>query len=1510
MALRGKLYRCHLCSYAGPQTEGVEAFWAQGLIPVGDRRLDSMEMVELVVMMRDSDLMPDVNTPIRFDILEEDFLLTGGSDDRVVSILGSGASPSAEPFPKIEHRINRTWILGPTDTLEDTVARFVEQHPTDYADYLLILNDPLEADLYYLVTWWKAAYLDDVVGDSEFYFIVNVGDAFEDQSQPVLNVQEKQAAHAVPPGLPDMADEQVEDVRGDTGEEDDALPPPKENAVDEPLFREAAAQIVRGSGILDLISETGTQDLSPTPPVSVIPSPGIGVAPPADDSGLVFPPLEIIAGEELNNLETPPEEEDLYGTGWPFLHWDDEPKQDQVISGASGFSNQTLIILPDWSWIAVDPEGSRYVIAYQLTRAIQWGKALFGPQSFAVIESPLYSPGQRFKHGPPRYYVVPTWQYYMTPPLPGAQKKPFSVAELEGQPAVDATGTFQFKEVRVRYWQLLPTDKKTDLAGILRVIGTADDLFFWPRVGFVESELFRQLREEGMDPSGALPMDPQLKDRIVATVFPPIDTALVTADEDRVEALLLALDHNAFDLVGPEKRFKYLEFLIGHFGILGDEKLDKAIFEILKAVESRVELDRIRDKLGKEKMARLVRNLDSNLWSLLTMLGKKLAKELPPQEFNLEFFLEILQLGTLGTDSKEPKKILGAVSRLSWGPTGLLFTSEYLEDLRQGALSLVRFIPNAIKDLFHLITNPQQLIDAVGQLMKLAIAIDLARIPLPDKKEDEPAWLTRVRVERDKARQTLKGLFEGLREGFRDGYRAAKELGVTKDVLRRVKWTILWEVLSLFIGVGEIKAAFNLARIGIEAASIAVLAEKLTLTERGVEFFRVFSRVLSRESRLIAAEEEAARALSRLPVEDLRVTESALTKVEAEGAQTFEQLLAKDAGAAKILVGARQEVEAMAVLIRKSGGAATEAIEKAFARLRSSVRLSERDLLAIMEALPEGEGARFAEAVNALSEEALTGAKAYTTSEFFKQLASRPEWTKAIIKNEKAFGAIYRHAGGDTAKVDTMLSTLDDLGRELKYDAKAIEAVIRDVENGEAKALKRLTEGPKVLKPQVKPPAEPPRKVPPSGGEIPPSPPPTAKAPPDPPPGVNEQIYDLFNRDVAFYQQKFDAPMREAVDAAVKAERGTFCSVVTELAEDAYTRRKVQFLERLANEGATEAELKNVEKALDALNAEFKSRATRAVEHLTPDDITRRMSGLKKYQDAARIRRREIEQRIKEYGKRARSRFSTPEEKARAADRVRALKNELEELKAWIKDGAVRRKELEDLAKTVQDSLFLRDRLANGGEKMLYRLWVDMKFRPRGRPPVKSPFERYVRRRMGEFRGLSGEMDLAFQLGPEFDLLKAPDRFVTRKGIDLIALRRSDKMLGILDNKSSVRKLLKDVSALTRNLVTNLREDVREFRLLAKRFTDVPPDFIGAADRMERAANDIEKVLARVPPGQPMPIEAQEEIAAILKKNNIRLLVTNVGGQTETLAPELGKYIQFWDVQKPGELPPVPPLPP
>jgi hypothetical protein len=131
-------------------------------------------------------------------------------------------------------------------------------------------------------------------------------------------------------------------------------------------------------------------------------------------------------------------------------------------------------------------------------------------------------------------------------------------------------------------------------------------------------------------------------------------------------------------------------------------------------------------------------------------------------------------------------------------------------------------------------------------------------------------------------------------------------------------------------------------------------------------------------------------------------------------------------------------------------------------------------------------------------------------------------------------------------------------------------------------------------------------------------------------------------------------------------------------------------------------------------------------------------------------------------------------------------------------------------------------------------------------------------------------------------------------------------MLAILDNKSFAGKFVKDVSALMRNLVTNLRDDARELRFLAKRFPDTPPDFVMAAGRMERAAAEIEMSLAGAVLEKGLPEKVQKEIADILVKYHMRLLVTNVGGQAEKLTPELQRLIKFWNVQKTGELPWVP----
>jgi hypothetical protein len=1528
MATRGTLYRCHLFSYAGPQTPGLGAVWTQNLAPIGDTAHKSGEIVELFVTLSGSELLLGVDIPIRFDVLEEDFILTGGSDDFVVSILGSASQPGDARFPKVERRITVTATMTSTDSPDQVIRRFIELHPTDYTDYLVIVTDDVQPDTAYIVTWWRADYVDDVVGKAEYYFIVNVG-GDESQSEPVLNIEEKKSeATVIPSGFHD-------DIIVDDG---DVLPPLPTPAVREASFLELAAQFVRGSGLLTTLN-VGESVPNPQPipglnaPAGPAPRIPIQPQPEPDDIGTVI----------VSTINW----EDPYGTGWPFRHNDDRefPERDHFESGSTPFDGNRLYILRDASWSTVDiAKGRGHFVCYDLTRAVRTGLAHYGTQGFAVLEVPLIggmTPFPQPTHGQDEWTTAP---HYLVIPL----EQPLSFAHMRKETVRDTEGKAVAERAPIRYMNVFPKSltphnefSYEDYAA-LRTIGTTDGILLGKTEGDppITREFRRQLQEGGYFEA----IDDKTRALLHDGALNPINEALKANDAAKAKELLLTKTSFAFQLATADERAKYLDFLLTQFGVWTNDELDAAITELFKAVENRAELISIRDRVGADAMGRLIRN-HSGIWGLLSMLGKKLQKEFPPPPF-LDFLLTLLQMNFTGTASKDPGKLaVGAGTRLILGPAGFAFSPNVLNEIRTAAVSLVKFAEGTVKGLIDLVTKPEQIVDAVGQLMNLIMTVELARMEVPAPFAGEPAWLTRARKEHDKAVKKLKDMADGALKSILAAYQAATVLSegqkddLRDELLTKIKWTILWEVLAMFIGVGEVKAAFNFARVGVEAASLALLAEKLTLGERGVEFCRLFSKALSRESRLFAAEEEAARAFSRLPKEDVQAAERQLAKADPTGAQTLEEIMAKDADAARALVKTRQETEAMALLIRKTGGRASDEIEFAFARLRRKGGLTEEDLRAVMDLLPETGGAQFVDAVNMLSEEAF--ASGLAKPEFFKDLAAHPRWAKAVADgDQKAFAAMYRHASGDAKKVDVMLDAFDDLGRELKHDKKAIQALVTDIENGESKALQKLADGPrppeivppvKPKPPEVKPPEVKPAEVKPdvtptepaatpaTGGEQPPAPPRAGmeKLPPDPPPGVNDHVYDLFNRNVKFYDE-FDQPMRDAVDKMTDlqhGEHGLFRSLVTELDEKAFADRKAKLFKEMARQGR-DAEIPTLEKALNKLNTEFTGRAAKQTEGLTAKAIGKRMTSLEKYKDAATVKKLEIQQRLNEYRRKAARAGAAAEDVERANANVKRLEKQLQELDAWLapSNDAARAKELDDLAKAIEESPFLKDRLAHGGDNTLYRLWADMKFRPTGSKPVKSPFSKYVGRRMGEFRGLSGEMDAAFQLGNEFDLLKASDGFVTRRGIDVIAQRRIDRMLAILDNKSGFGKLIKDVSALTKNLVTNLLEDAGEFRLLAKQFPEASHDFIDAAERMERAANGMRTVLADVPAGQALGLKEQEALAAILKENNMQLLVTNFGGQSVEIAPALGQHIQFWDVAEVGAGPlkfgPLPPAPP
>lgn len=266
-----------------------------------------------------------------------------------------------------------------------------------------------------------------------------------------------------------------------------------------------------------------------------------------------------------------------------------------------------------------------------------------------------------------------------------------------------------------------------------------------------------------------------------------------------------------------------------------------------------------------------------------------------------------------------------------------------------------------------------------------------------------------------------------------------------------------------------------------------------------------------------------------------------------------------------------------------------------------------------------------------------------------------------------------------------------------------------------------------------------------------------------------------------------------------------------------------------------------------------------------------------------------VEGRVGDLGRReaaARGRGST----GYAAD----LAREARRLRAWIAAQGGAPAVARALRAAIEADPDLQARLLrDGGVSFLQRLWLDYNAEPR-----ESTFGGYVRNRAGEFRGQLGETAVGFSRGARYTFLKAPDDMVTQRGTDLVAVdRNNNNECLVIDNKAFSSRVVESVSALVRNIVRNLRDDVEAFRRDSAGRTDLPPELTDAVGRLERAANEIENDplvrTARDPatgefdPNQIAAGDIQVRIDAILRKHNIRRVVTGEGGAVDSVSADL-----------------------
>lgn len=677
-----------------------------------------------------------------------------------------------------------------------------------------------------------------------------------------------------------------------------------------------------------------------------------------------------------------------------------EPEQiqvirDRVIEKPPPFEGAVILQLPGNHYVRVSSH--RYATTTNIGRADEWGRALFGAEAWVIVAG-IHSGGEIL------YYVAALDEALTSADLHvqpiTSSRVPGVVGQFSGSVLDTLLGSYHVTAVNIRGDSYLAANIAT-----------------WQQFS---SQLW-SARQQGL--TGLAP------EVLRTTVFAPIDELIASGgDEDleRAAQLLAELNATAFAVLDWETKSRYLEVLINAWT---EEPQEVAIVEIIKSVGNQSELRAIFQQLRDADLwDQLFADLDSQLWSMLIVLGQRFGD---PTPFGLDNLIQLMG---------EARLMVAPGIRL--GPNGPEISVVDLAEIEEAALGFVRFAGGTLESLWMMISHPDKIIEGVGQLVKMIVMVQLAQLGY------QPAQQQINRILREMGQQVIYGL------------KGAQVTGMASRIVSRIKWAIIWEVASWFVGVGEIRAAIRATGLTERAAALARLLRILGLAGRVAEGEAIASkleklaRVMRRSSQVINREDEVLRLLAHLPEEDVSRLSRLLETVEVDETLNLRRMTQLHPELGEAAADSLRKVETLSQFAAKSGGLSDEVVE-AFGLLS---RLSTNEIADLVRVVPPGEGARFARAVRTIPATAF-GSGGTASAEFLRAIAQNPSRMNVLANiGYDSFAAIYQRAGGNAQALDRYLAALSDLELAMPQNTRAADfrRLLDRLANGEEAAWREL----------------------------------------------------------------------------------------------------------------------------------------------------------------------------------------------------------------------------------------------------------------------------------------------------------------------------------------------------------------------------------------------------------------------------------------------------------------------